>query len=138
MLDVKFSLDNIAEIGQQVAQILEIKSPLLLYGQMGSGKTTLSKHIIKALGCNDEVTSPTFNIMQSYSVENTTLWHIDLYRLDNPNNIQELGLDELNYQSLLIIEWPERLEYIFKPHLKGTLEVLDNNQRHLIVEKINE
>lgn len=138
MIDINFSLDNIAEAGQRIASFLDVKLPLLLYGQMGSGKTTLTKHIVKALGGTDEVTSPTFNIMQSYNIGQLTLWHVDLYRLDNPDSIVELGLDELNYHDLLIIEWPERLERAFKPHIKGSLKILADNQRHFVLEKIYE
>ena len=136
MLDITFGLNNIAEVGQRVALSLDVKLPLLLYGEMGSGKTTLTKHIVKAFGVVDEVTSPTFNIMQSYTIGNKVLWHIDLYRLEDPNSIEGLGLDELNSQNLLIIEWPERLVRTFTPHIKGTLRVLDNDKRNLVLEKI--
>lgn len=138
MLDIIFDLNTISTVGQHVATLLDVKLPLLLYGEMGSGKTTLTKQIAKALGVTDDVTSPTFNIMQSYKAGKQTLWHIDLYRLEGKSNIEELGLDELNYQNLLIIEWPQYLERLFNPHIKGILKVLANGQRHLILEKIHE
>ena len=135
MLDIIFDLSAISTVGQQVAALLDVKLPLLLYGEMGSGKTTLTKQIAKALGVTDDVTSPTFNIMQSYKAGQKTLWHVDLYRLEGKNSMEELGLDELNYQNLLIIEWPQYLERLFNPHIKGILKVLANGQRHLILEK---
>ena len=138
MLDIIFDLNTISTVGQHVATLLDVKLPLLLYGEMGSGKTTLTKQIAKALGVTDDVTSPTFNIMQSYKAGKQTFWHIDLYRLEGKSNIEELGLDELNYQNLLIIEWPQYLERLFNPHIKGILKVLANGQRHLILEKIHE
>ena len=138
MLDIIFDLNTISTVGQHVATLLDVKLPLLLYGEMGSGKTTLTKQIAKALGVTDDVTSPTFNIMQSYKAGKQTLWHVDLYRLEGKNSIEELGLDELNYQKLLIIEWPQYLERLFNPHIKGILKVLANCQRHLILEKIHE
>ena len=137
MIDMIFDFSSLPNIGQKVGQLLKINLPLLLYGEMGTGKTTLTKEIIRSLGCEDEVTSPTFNIMQSYTINNKILWHVDLYRLDTHDNFEELGLDELNMQSLLIIEWPERLgERLFVPHLKGKLKVLADHRRHLIIEKI--
>ncbi len=138
MFDITFDLNTIATVAEQSAAMLDVRLPLLLYGEMGSGKTTLTKHIVKSLGCDDEVTSPTFNIMQSYNVGKRVLWHVDLYRLDDSNSIEELGLDELNTQNLLIIEWPQRLGRLFNPHIKGVLEVVDNNRRRLILEKIYE
>ncbi len=138
MFDIIFDLNTIATVAEQVVAMLDVRMPLLLYGEMGAGKTTFTKYIVKALGCADEVTSPTFNIMQSYNVGQRVLWHVDLYRLDNPNSIEELGLDELNIQNLLIIEWPERLGRLFKPHIKCVLEVLANDQRRLVLEKVYE
>ncbi|MCX7343402.1 MAG: tRNA (adenosine(37)-N6)-threonylcarbamoyltransferase complex ATPase subunit type 1 TsaE [Proteobacteria bacterium] len=138
MFDITFNLNTIATVAGRMSSMLDVRMPLLLYGEMGAGKTTLTKHIIKALGCADEVTSPTFNIMQSYNVGKGVLWHVDLYRLDDPNSIEELGLDELNTQNLLIIEWPERLGREFNPHIKCVLEVLANDQRRLVWEKIYE
>lgn len=136
MLDLTFNLTSLPDVGKQIAALLSVRLPLLLYGEMGTGKTTLTKAIIQALGSNDEVTSPTFNIMLSYDTQNTMLWHIDLYRLELDRDIQELGLDELNLQNLLIIEWPERLgKKVLIPHLRGILSVLANGHRHLIVER---
>ena len=136
MLELTFDLTSLPNAGKQIAALMKVKLPLLLYGEMGAGKTTLTKAIIQALGNSDEVTSPTFNIMLSYDTQNATLWHVDLYRLETGRSIQELGLDELNWQNLLIIEWPERLgQQLFTPHLKGILSVLANGHRHLIVER---
>ncbi len=137
MLEITFDLTCVPDAGQQIADLLKVRLPLLLYGKMGVGKTTLTKQIVRALGCADEVTSPTFNIMQSYTTTSGTLWHVDLYRLDDHACLDELGLDEINAQNLLIIEWPERLgQRLFTSYLKGVLVSLADNQRQLILEKI--
>lgn len=136
MLDMTFNLSSILQTGQQVASLLKQGVPLLLYGEMGAGKTTLIKHIVKALGCSDEVTSPTFTIMQSYEIAQGILWHIDLYRL-REDQIDELGLDELNMHNLMIIEWPERLgSKIFSKYIKGLLLVQSDSSRRLVLEII--
>ena len=131
MSDINFSLNSIGNAAKQVASVLEIGLPLLLYGEMGAGKTTLTKHIIGALGCKEEVTSPTFTIMQSYLTQRGTLWHIDLYRLDE-HHIDELGLDELSRDNMLIIEWPQRLgSRLFPKYIKGNLSVHSDENRNL-------
>ena len=125
-----FDLKSIAEVGKQIACSLRPGLPLLLYGQMGAGKTTLTKHIVASLGCDEEVTSPTYTLMQSYQTNLGELWHVDLYRLEGSHQIDELGLDELNMNSMLIIEWPERLGFkVFSKYLKANLSVQGNNRK---------
>ena len=137
MKDIYFNLTTIDDVGKQVASLLRPGLPLLLYGQMGTGKTTLTKHIIAALGCEEIVTSPTFTIMQSYQTTRNTLWHVDLYRLERAHEIEELGLNELNMGNMLIIEWPERLNSgIFCQYIKGVLSAQSNEIRRLILETI--
>ena len=138
MEDIYFNLITIDDVGKQVASLLRPDLPLLLYGQMGAGKTTLTKHIIAALGCEETVTSPTFTIMQSYKTTKCTVWHIDLYRLEGGvQQINELGLNELSIGNMMIIEWPERFgSRMFSKYIKGNLSVQGNEVRHLILEII--
>lgn len=137
MKDIYFNLATISNAGKQVAFLLRVGLPLLLYGQMGAGKTTLTKHIVAALGCEETVTSPTFTIMQSYQTPKHTLWHVDLYRLEGNQEIDELGLNELNVGNMMIIEWPERLNSgMFSKYIKGNLSIQGNEDRRLILEII--
>lgn len=135
MMEIHFNLQSIEDTAKPVASMLHPGMPLLLFGEMGAGKTTLTKSIVRSLGCGEEVTSPTFPLMQSYQTAQYVLWHIDLYRLDKPHQTDELGLDELNHECILIIEWPERLpKGIFNRYLKGQLTV-EGDHRKLIVER---
>lgn len=137
MIEIIFNLNSIADAAKQIACKLTPGLPFLLYGEMGAGKTTLTKHIVSALGCVEEVTSPTFTIMQSYLTNTGTLWHVDLYRLDDVHHTDELGLDELNMHNMMIIEWPERLGCkIFSTYLRGSLTVQSDDSRKLILETI--
>lgn len=137
MEDIFFNLTTISNVGKQVASLLRPGLPLLLYGQMGAGKTTLVKQIVAALGCEETVTSPTFTIMQSYQTLKYTLWHVDLYRLEGDQQIDELGLNELNVGNMMIIEWPERLSSgMFSKYIKGNLSIQSNEVRRLIWEII--
>lgn len=150
MTDIHFTLDSIVDAAKEVASLLRPGLPLLLYGEMGAGKTTLSKYVIKALGCEEEVTSPTFTIMQSYATQagllrhvdftragilpNGILWHVDLYRLEE-QPLDELGLDELCRGTMMIIEWPQRLgSRLFPRYIKGVLSVQQDGSRMLSLE----
>lgn len=134
---INFDLESIAKPAQEISFLLKPGVPLLLFGEMGAGKTTLTKHILKVLGSEEEVTSPTFTIMQSYAITSGTLWHIDLYRLQE-HHIDDLGLDELSRKNMMIIEWPERLmRDFFSSYIKATLNIHDQKKRVLILEIIN-
>ena len=78
-----------------------------LSGDLGAGKTTLARGFLEALGHEGEVPSPTFAIVQPYEDLEPPVWHVDLYRLEAPDELQELGLDAAE-EGVLLIEWPER------------------------------
>ncbi len=80
-----------------------------LFGDLGAGKTTLARGILHGLGFTGEVASPTFPIVQTYEDIVVPLWHVDLYRIEHPAEIDELALEDARYDAALVIEWPERL-----------------------------
>jgi tRNA threonylcarbamoyladenosine biosynthesis protein TsaE len=81
---------------------------LALKGNLGVGKTTFSKAFINSiLETKENVTSPTFNLIQTYSAKNFDIWHIDLYRLKNIDELFHLGIEDAFNESLILIEWPE-------------------------------
>ena len=82
-----------------------------LFGDLGAGKTTLSRGILYGLGFSGEVASPTFPIVLAYDPPDVRLplWHVDLYRVEDPQEWEELALDEAKLDGALILEWPERL-----------------------------
>ena len=97
-----------AAFGARLAAKLAEGDIVFLKGGLGAGKTTLARGLISAwTGTDDEVPSPTYTLVQTYSGPRGELWHIDLYRLDDPDETLELGLEESG--ALLLIEWPERL-----------------------------
>ncbi len=94
--------------GEMLAAELPSKAAVLLIGNLGAGKTTLAKGIVKGLGAAqpDEVSSPTFTLIHEYS---PSVYHIDLYRLDREDQVATLGLDEIfDQRSVVLIEWGER------------------------------
>ncbi|HEY1462497.1 MAG TPA: tRNA (adenosine(37)-N6)-threonylcarbamoyltransferase complex ATPase subunit type 1 TsaE [Terriglobales bacterium] len=105
------SADETIALGRKLAETLAPPKLVLLRGDLGAGKTTLVKGIASAFGAAEEedVTSPTFTLIHEYRGPQATLYHIDLYRIDTPRQLETLGLDDLmGENSLLLIEWGEK------------------------------
>lgn len=98
-------------LGAQLAERLRPGDVIALRGGLGAGKTTLARGMLSALGLAEEAPSPTFAIVQPYDLPEVRLpvAHVDLYRLDDPAECEELGLEEYRHDGVLLIEWPERL-----------------------------
>ncbi len=105
------SAEETIELGRQLARELAPPRLVLLRGELGAGKTTLVKGIAEGFqaASQDDVTSPTFTLIHEYRGPETTVYHIDLYRIDTPRELETLGLDDLFGDSnLLLIEWGEK------------------------------
>ena len=101
------SEDATIALGEQLAKMLPPQRAVLLIGNLGAGKTTMAKGIVRGLGAAEpeEVSSPTFTLIHEYG----RVYHIDLYRLDEPREVATLGLDDLfDREAIVLIEWGER------------------------------
>jgi len=100
-------------------------------GELGSGKTFLCREIIRYFcGINTNVSSPTFNLLQTYTATNFTIYHFDLYRLKSKYEIYELGIEDAFHNDICLIEWPEIINEILPlPIIRINLEMEKNNQR---------
>lgn len=99
-------------LGAKLAGLVRPGDAITLSGGLGAGKTTLARGLLAMLGLEEEAPSPTFAIIQTYAPPETRLpvAHIDLYRIEAPEEAEELGLDDLRSDHVLIVEWPERLD----------------------------
>ena len=98
------------ELAAQLAEALPADRQgwlLLLEGELGAGKSTLARGLIRALGHRGSVPSPTYTLVEPYDLPGGTVYHIDLYRVSDPDELQFLGFDELE-QGLRLVEWPDR------------------------------
>lgn len=99
------------DLGRRLAARLAAGDALLLEGELGAGKTTLARALIRhRAGCPIEVPSPTFNLVLPYELPGLTIWHFDLYRLSGAAEVAELGFDEALESGAALVEWPDRLE----------------------------
>ena len=100
-------LSAIKDLGVRIATRLQAGDVVALSGPLGSGKTTLARAVIAALGHAGEVPSPTFTIVETYDLD-PPLVHADFYRLERPSEAEELGLDDYREGAAMIAEWPEK------------------------------
>ena len=98
-------------VGIALARLVTPGDAIALSGPLGSGKTTLARGLLAGLGLAGEAPSPSFAIVQPYGPPEVRLavWHVDLYRIEDPAEADELGLDDVRDEVVLIVEWPERL-----------------------------
>jgi len=118
------SAEATEQIGAALAPRLRAGDVIALFGDLGAGKTTFTRGLLRGLGFDGDVASPTFPIVQAYEDLRVPLWHVDLYRIEDPAELDELALDEARADTALVIEWPERL---------GSLLWADALHLHLVV-----
>ncbi|MEQ1725361.1 MAG: tRNA (adenosine(37)-N6)-threonylcarbamoyltransferase complex ATPase subunit type 1 TsaE [Sphingopyxis sp.] len=108
---MRVTLGQMETLGAGVAVQLRAGDVVGLSGDLGAGKTTLARGVLRALGLESEAPSPSFAIIQPYAPPETRLnvLHVDLYRIKNPAELGELGLDEARRDHALLIEWPEHM-----------------------------
>ena len=136
------SLEDTKKLGQELAkEILKRKGEaafvVFLDGDLGTGKTTLVKEIIFALGVKEKVKSPTFTIIEPYELNNENIYHVDLFRIIDPTELEIIGLREYLNESnaIIFIEWPEKsYGYLKKFDLKISLKHLSENERKCRIE----
>lgn len=111
-------------LGGQIAQQFPTGGIIKLYGNLGAGKTTIVRGLLRELGYQGIVKSPTYTLVEPYQIADRVIYHFDLYRLADPEELEYMGIrDYLDQQALCLLEWPDRGgAYIPKAHLSLTLD----------------
>jgi len=120
-------------LGARLAALAGPGDVITLTGPLGAGKTSIARGLLAALGLAGEAPSPSFAIVQPYAPPEVRfpVLHVDLYRIDDPDEIEELGLDEALSDSLLIVEWPERAPAMWPEALALSLTIEPDGSRAL-------
>jgi tRNA threonylcarbamoyladenosine biosynthesis protein TsaE len=127
------SEETTKELAKNFSNYLKGGEIIFLYGEMGVGKTTFVKYLINQLLIKKnlqttEVTSPTFNLLNEYEIDNLIIKHYDLFRLKNESEIKNLDLFDQNKNTITLIEWPELIE---KENVKKTIDLVFNYENEL-------
>lgn len=137
------NLKETKKFAKNFAKILKGGEVVLLGGDLGAGKTTFTKSVLKCLGVKDEVTSPTFTIMREYDGKKFKIYHFDMYRLTSGQEAKEFGLEDYIYSknkdSIVFIEWPENVQDILVgDFIKVDISILDSDRRQFDVSRTGE
>lgn len=129
------------DFGKHLGEAIDFPLVIFLQGEMGAGKTLFSKGFVAGMGLSDEVTSPTYTIVNEYG-NPPKIFHFDLYRLQDPDELYEMGFEDyLSQGCTLLLEWPDLItDYSFEPKLEISLtSQLDTpDQREIILKTDNQ
>ena len=134
----KFILNDLSvtnKLAKSIAHVIPYNFVITLSGNLGAGKTTLTREVLRCLGVTGSIKSPTFTLVNEYATEDgSPIFHFDFYRLDKPEEAFDIGVEEYFYSGeLCLIEWPEKIEQILPDDcLKVQISVLDNGFRKLV------
>ena len=129
------SEQDTAAVGREIGSMLAAGDVVRLHGDLGAGKTAFVRGLAEGLGVDSqEVSSPTFTLVQEYRGGRLPLFHVDLYRLNDPREIDDLGLDEIAEDGVLAIEWAERHPRPPRDAVRVSIEHAGEAERRIVIE----
>ncbi|MFB9053723.1 tRNA (adenosine(37)-N6)-threonylcarbamoyltransferase complex ATPase subunit type 1 TsaE [Formosa undariae] len=129
----EYHINELEDVAKSILEKATSKT-ILFYGEMGTGKTTLIKALVKLLGCEDDVSSPTFSIVNEYSITDGLVYHFDFYRLNDEEEAYNFGIEDyLDSGAWIFIEWPEKVKNILENEPCNRLKIdrIDSETRTL-------
>jgi len=125
---------ELCDWGERLGKQLAPPIVITLTGELGTGKTTLARAICSGYGVRDEVTSPTFAIVHEYDAPRSPVYHVDLYRLNGPGDLQNIGWDDLlRSHAVVLVEWPERAGDRMPDHLPIELDYAEGDSERRVL-----
>jgi tRNA threonylcarbamoyladenosine biosynthesis protein TsaE len=124
------NLEELDKLTKEIVKNLKGNEIILLEGDLGAGKTTFTKYLLKNLGVDEDITSPTFTVMNQYESPNFDIYHIDMYR------VNDIDISDLIGNGLIIIEWPKiEIRYNDRKVIKIKIELLEDDARIFEINK---
>lgn len=141
LFTIIYKIDDLPKITQKLYDYILSNTIKIvyLYGEMGSGKTTFVKNLLKGLSSELEVTSPTYSYVNEYRLLDRCIWHFDLYRIDNSDEINDLGLIDYftREEGIAFVEWPEKIATLIDKNYKKLIlqfhHIENENERALVL-----
>tara|TARA_X000001036_G_scaffold173850_1_gene164503 strand:- start:716 stop:1135 length:420 start_codon:yes stop_codon:yes gene_type:complete len=134
---LKYTLDTIHVVSDHIKDLINNYTIFLFEGDMGSGKTTLIKQVVKDIGISENVKSPTFSLVNEYIENDLIIFHFDLYRINKENELDSIGFYEyLNSGKLCFIEWPNiAIQKIYKDYVLIKISIISDSEREIKILK---
>ena len=134
---LKYTLDTIHVVSDHIKDLINNYAIFLFEGDMGSGKTTLIKQVVKDIGISENVKSPTFSLVNEYIENDLIIFHFDLYRINKENELDSLGFYEyLDSGKLCFIEWPNvAIQNIYKDYVLIKISITSDSEREIEILK---
>jgi len=134
--DLKETMD----LAKKFAKMLVGGEVVLLGGDLGAGKTTFTKSVLRCLGVKDDITSPTFTIMREYKGKKFNIYHFDMYRMSSGAEAKEFGMEDYIYsnnnQSVVFIEWPDNIkDILIGDFIRVDISLIDDNKREFKITR---
>lgn len=130
------SSEETKDLARKIAKNLKGGEVLLLFGNLGSGKTTFVQGLAEGLGIKERIISPTFIIIRHHKLKDRVFYHVDLYRIESSKELEELGLNEIlnNKENIIAIEWAEKLKTLPKIRTEIYFEYISENEREITIK----
>ena len=134
---LKYTLDTIHVVSDYIKDLINNYTIFLFEGDMGSGKTTLIKQVVKDIGISENVKSPTFSLVNEYIENDLIIFHFDLYRINKENELDSIGFYEyLDSGKLCFIEWPNiAIQNIYKDYVLIKISITSDSEREIEILK---